>query len=76
MPDCNQCSETNLMYVLFNLLRIKCLYVFRALLTHPQEVKHKRHLVYRVRVMSVITRTQYTKCYCVAPPEDKPRRGP
>jgi hypothetical protein len=27
--------------------------VFRALLAHPQEVLHKRHLVYCVRVMSV-----------------------
>jgi hypothetical protein len=45
--------------------------MFRALLAHPQEVLHKRHLVYSVRVMSVgcetatvpqptdITRTQY-----------------
>jgi hypothetical protein len=27
--------------------------MFRALLTHPQEVVHKRHLVHWVRVMSV-----------------------
>jgi hypothetical protein len=27
--------------------------MFRALLAHPQEVSHKRHLVYCVRVMSV-----------------------
>jgi hypothetical protein len=27
--------------------------MFRALLTHPQEVLHKRHLVYFVRIMSV-----------------------
>jgi hypothetical protein len=50
------------------------LYMFRALLDHPQEVLHKRHLVYCVRVISVgcirieastsanITHTQYTKC--------------
>jgi hypothetical protein len=38
---------------LFSLLRIKCLYIFRALLAHPQEALHKRHLVYCVRVMSV-----------------------
>jgi hypothetical protein len=44
-----QYSETN---VLFNLLRIKGLYMFRALLAHPQEVLHKRHLVYCVRIMS------------------------
>jgi hypothetical protein len=41
------------MHYLFNLLRIKGLYMFRALLAHPQEVLHKRHLVYCVRVMSV-----------------------
>jgi hypothetical protein len=27
--------------------------MFRALLAHPQEVQHKPHLVYCVRVMSV-----------------------
>jgi hypothetical protein len=27
--------------------------MFRALLAHPQEVIHKRHLVYYVHVMSV-----------------------
>jgi predicted nucleotide-binding protein (sugar kinase/HSP70/actin superfamily) len=34
-------------------LRIKGLYMFRALLAHPQEALHKRHLVYCVRIMSV-----------------------
>jgi hypothetical protein len=72
-----QYSETNVMNFLFSLLRIKGLYMFRALLAHPQEALNKRHLVYCVRVMSVgcyqdwsvaafqptgITRTQYTKC--------------
>jgi hypothetical protein len=60
---------------LFSLLRIKGLYVFRALVTHPQEVLHKESLVCGVRVISVgctrnevelvqptdITRMQYTK---------------
>jgi hypothetical protein len=41
------------MHFLFSLLRIKGLYMFRALLAYPQEVLHKRHLVYCVRVMSV-----------------------
>jgi hypothetical protein len=41
------------MHFLFSLLRIKGLYMFRALLTHPQEVLDKRHLVYCMRVMSV-----------------------
>jgi hypothetical protein len=48
-----QYSETNVMHILFNLLRIKGLYMFRALLVHPQEALHKRHLVYCVRVMTV-----------------------
>jgi hypothetical protein len=41
------------MHFLFSLLRIKGLYMFRALLAHPQEALDKRHLVYCVRVMSV-----------------------
>jgi hypothetical protein len=59
--------------------------IFRVLLAHPQEVMHKRRLVYCVRVMSVVcTRfrvplqtwcsqyTQYTaSTVCVAPPEDE-----
>jgi hypothetical protein len=48
-----QCSETNVMHILFILLRIMGLYIFRALLAHPQEATHKRHLVYCVRVISV-----------------------
>jgi hypothetical protein len=48
-----QHSETNMMHLLFSLLRIKGLYMFRALLSHSQEGLHKRHLVYDVRVMSV-----------------------
>jgi hypothetical protein len=35
-----QHSETNAMHILFSLLRIKGLYMFRALLAHPQEVQH------------------------------------
>jgi hypothetical protein len=34
-------------------IRVKGLYMFRALLAHPQKVLPKRHLVYCVRVMSV-----------------------
>jgi hypothetical protein len=40
------------MHFLFD-SRIKSLYMFRALLAHPQEAIHKQHLVYCVRVMSV-----------------------
>jgi hypothetical protein len=35
-----QYSETNVMHVSFSLLRIKGLYTFRALLSHPQEALH------------------------------------
>jgi hypothetical protein len=49
----NQYSETNVMHLLFSVLRIKGLYTFQALHSHPQEVLHKRHLVYCVSVMSV-----------------------
>jgi hypothetical protein len=41
--------------------------MFQALLSHPQEVLYKRHLVYCVRVMSA-------GCTCIgvpAPPEDE-----
>jgi hypothetical protein len=46
-------SETNVMHFSFSLLRIKGLYMFRALLAHPQDTLHKWHLVYCMRVMSV-----------------------
>jgi hypothetical protein len=49
----NQYGETNVMHFLFSLLRIKGLYMFRALLAHLQEVLHKLHVAYCVRVMSV-----------------------
>jgi hypothetical protein len=37
----NQYSETNVMHFFIHLLRIKDLYMFRALLAHPQEVLYK-----------------------------------
>jgi hypothetical protein len=46
-------SETKVMHFLFNLLRIKGLYMFRALLANPQEAVHEQPLVYCLRVMSV-----------------------
>jgi hypothetical protein len=49
----DQHSETNVMHFLFSLLRIKGLYMFRALLAHPLEVLHKWHLVHCMRAMSV-----------------------
>jgi hypothetical protein len=41
------------MQFVFSLIRIKGLYVFRALLAHPKEGQRKRQFVYYVRVMSV-----------------------
>jgi hypothetical protein len=48
-----QSIKPNAMHFLFNLLTIKGLYMFRALLAHLQEALHERRLVYCVRVMSV-----------------------
>jgi hypothetical protein len=39
-----QYSETNVMHVLFNLLKIKGLYMFRALLAQLQDSLHKKAL--------------------------------
>jgi hypothetical protein len=59
------------MHFSFSLLRIKGLYMFGALRAYPQEVLHKRHVVYCVRIISVDCgtvpqptdiRTQFTKC--------------
>jgi hypothetical protein len=47
-----QHNETKVMHFSFNLLRIKSPYMFQALLAHPQEVLHKRQLVYCVCAMS------------------------
>jgi hypothetical protein len=41
------------MHFLFNLLRIKGLYMSRALLANLQEALYKRHFVYCVSVMCV-----------------------
>jgi hypothetical protein len=48
----NQHNETNVMHLSLNLLRIKGMILFRALLAYPQETLHKRTLVYCVRIMS------------------------
>jgi hypothetical protein len=53
LADINQRSETNLMHVLCNLLRIKGLYMFPALLAQPLEALYKQHLVCCLRVLSV-----------------------
>jgi hypothetical protein len=48
-----QYNETNVLHLSFSLLRIKGLYMFQALLAHPQKTLHRRNLVYFVRIMSV-----------------------
>jgi hypothetical protein len=50
-------QQTNVMHCLFNLLRIKGLYVFRALLAHPQE--------------STVLRSNIPSVVCASPPEDE-----
>jgi hypothetical protein len=40
------------MHFFFSLLRIKGLYMFRALLAHLQGALHKQHVVYCLRCMS------------------------
>jgi hypothetical protein len=64
--DVHQHNETNVMHFLRNLLRINGLYIFQALLAHPQEMPHKWHLIYCVRVMSIsCTRTGVPlQCWC------------
>jgi hypothetical protein len=49
----HQYSETNVMHFLFHLLKINGLYMFRALVAHPQEAIQKQHLVYCMRGISV-----------------------
>jgi hypothetical protein len=73
-----QYSETNVMHFLFSLLRNKGLYIFRALLAHPQEMLHKRNLVYCVCVMSdgcyqgwSVTQFHSNPDVCAAPTEDE-----
>jgi hypothetical protein len=77
----NQYRETNVMHFLSSLLRIKGLYMFRALLAHPQQALHKQHLIYCVRVLSVELQSWCSQLIqhalniqngaCVAPTEDE-----
>jgi hypothetical protein len=55
-----------LTHFLFNLLRIKSLYMFRTLLAHPQDALHKRHFVYCVRMSDGCARIVVS-----VPPEDE-----
>jgi hypothetical protein len=49
----HQYNEANVMHILFSLLRINGLYMYRALLAHRQEALHRQQLAYCVHVMSV-----------------------
>jgi hypothetical protein len=72
-------SVANVMHFSFNLLRIKGLYMFRALLAHPQEALHTRHLVYCVRIVKLQSWHSQLTLYarnipsavCTALPEDE-----
>jgi hypothetical protein len=57
-----QNNETKMTHFLFSLLKIKGLYMFRALLAHLQEELHKRYLVNCVRIPSTV---------CASPSEDE-----
>jgi hypothetical protein len=71
-----QYNETNVIHFSFSLLRIKSLYMFRALLAHPQKSLHKQHLVYCVKLQPCHNQlTLYTRstpnAICAATPEDE-----
>jgi hypothetical protein len=60
----------------FSLLRIKSVYMFRALLAHTQEELHKWHLVYCLRVMidgcaTIVMNCNIPSAVCLSPPEDE-----
>jgi hypothetical protein len=42
-------------------MEVKGLYMFRALLTHPQEALNKRHFVNYIYVISAAPELQYTR---------------
>jgi hypothetical protein len=55
-------KTTNVMHFLFNLLRIKGLYMFRTLPAQPQEaLQSGAWYITRMVQPTDITRTQYTK---------------
>jgi hypothetical protein len=82
-----QYNETNMMHFSFSLLRIKGLYVFRALLSHPQEAIHKKAFsIFRAYVSWLWHRcSELQPCHgqltldasnipnavCATPPEDE-----
>jgi hypothetical protein len=68
-----QYNEINVMHFSFNLVRIKGLYMFRALLAHSQEALHKQLMVHCVRISvgcGTVARN-IQNAVCVALPEDE-----
>jgi hypothetical protein len=68
-----QHNETSVLHLSFSLLRTKSLYLFRALLAHPLEVLHKRHLVYCVRMSAGYgtVAVSLPNAVCAEPHEDE-----
>jgi hypothetical protein len=66
-----QYNETNVMHFLFSLLTIKGLYMFGALLAHPQEALHKSTLyIACVLCQLAAPRLEWnTSAVCAASPE-------
>jgi hypothetical protein len=81
MSEEHHCSGTNVMHFLFNLLRIIGLYMFRALLVHPQEALHiatgyitcvlYQLAATRIGVELVSETRNIPSATCGSPPEDE-----
>jgi hypothetical protein len=69
-----QYNETNMMHFSFNLLRIKGLYVFWALLAHPQEALHNgiwyTVCVYQLAALQLTYVRNIPSAVCSVLPED------
>jgi hypothetical protein len=67
-----QYSTTNVMHFLFNLLRIKGLYMFRAILAHPQDAIHTNGTWYIACVLSVGCYQDWSRTAIYLPQVKKP----
>jgi hypothetical protein len=72
----HQYDKTNVMHFLFSLLRIKGLYMFRALLAHPQEALHNgtwyiAFVLCQLAATKVGVERNIPSVVCGAPPEDE-----
>jgi hypothetical protein len=70
-----QYSETNVMHIVLNWLRIKGLYTFRALLAHPQEVLNTTWYTACVLCQLAAPGSEFHAIFqsavCVPPPKDE-----